>query len=140
LLREPHEAAATRFFSEVERGNITAYLCAASFSTIYYLLRKELGRPRADELVRAVRALIEIAPVDATVIDQAIALGWDDFEDAIIHEAARLASLDAVVTRNPRDFRRGILPAVGPDEVVAMVRRSSVVLHSVWNLSGCWRG
>lgn len=125
LLREPHEAAATRFFSEVERGSVTAYLCADSFSTIYYLLRKELGRPRADELVSAVRALVEIAPVDARVIDQAIALGWDDLEDAIIHEAARLAGLDAVVTRNLRDFKRGSLPAVGPDEVVAMARRAN---------------
>ena len=39
-----------------------------------------------------------------------------DFEDAVLAEAAALAGADIIVTRNTRDFSRASLPALTPQE------------------------
>ena len=40
--------------------------------------------------------------------------GFLDFEDAVLHEAARQADADALVTRNESDFRAAILAVYEP--------------------------
>lgn len=124
LLRQPHEPAATRFLAEVEHGRVSASLCAASIDTVYYLLRRQLGRRRAIELIRTIRRLLGIVPVDARVVDAVIALGWNDLEDAIIHESARLSGINVIVTRGARDFRQGNLTVIDPGEALVMVPRT----------------
>jgi len=121
LLRRPHEPAATRLLSEIERGRASGYLCAASVDTLYSLLRRTLDTGKASELTRVVRRLLGIAPVDADVIDAALALGWRDLEDAIIHESARRAGLSMIVTRDARDFRNGSLVVADAGEALAML-------------------
>ena len=65
------------------------------------------------------RQILAVAPVDARVIDAAMDLGWDDFEDAIVHENARLAGAVAIVTRNPRDYATASLRVYSPAEFCA---------------------
>ena len=65
--------------------------------------------------------MFEVAVVDGAVIGDAIALDFQDFEDAVIHEAARRAGAAAIVTRDATGFARASLPILEPRELLAAV-------------------
>lgn len=51
--------------------------------------------------MRNLLRLLEVAPVNRAVLEGDLALGFGDFEDAVLHEAGRLAGARAIVTRDP---------------------------------------
>jgi hypothetical protein len=55
----------------------------------------------------------------------ALDAGFADFEDAVVHEAARQAGAAAIVTRNGKDFVRSELPVFSPAELLAAMRAES---------------
>ena len=57
-------------------------------------------------------SIFEIALVDRTVLAEAIRLKFDDFEDAVLHEAAKQAGLQGIVTRNTKDFQNSAIPTI----------------------------
>ena len=59
-----------------------------------------------------------MAPVTKQVLVKAFELGFGDYEDAVLHEAARLASATAIVTRNKRDFAKATIKILTPDELL----------------------
>ncbi len=65
--------------------------------------------------------MFEIAPVDQTVLSQAIDLNLPDFEDAILHESARAFRVAGIVTRNTKDFKGATLPVFSPKELLSGV-------------------
>lgn len=117
--RQPHAEMSTRVLALVETGRVDACCCAASFDTLDYLLAKAFDQPTRRRHLRTVRRLLSVAAVDAAVIDAAMNLDWDDFEDAIAHESARLAGAIAIVTRNPRDYAAATLNIYSPTEFCA---------------------
>lgn len=121
LDRRPFSAVAARLVGRVEHREIEGYLGATTVTTIHYLLRKALGAPMALQSVRQLLALFTVAPVDDRTLSLALDLPFADFEDAALHEAARLASVEGIVTRNGSDFRGATLPVYAPEELEAIL-------------------
>lgn len=119
LDRNPHAAAASKLMGRVEVGGLEACLGATTVTTLHYLVGKVLGPKAADQAIRDLLDIFEIAPVDRPVLEAAMTLGFPDYEDAVLHEAGRLAGCNLVVTRDILGFRRGNLPALSPLEVLA---------------------
>jgi predicted nucleic acid-binding protein len=124
LEREPHARPAAQLMSLVDDGRLEGYLCATTVTTVHYLALKALGPTKATLLVATLLGVFAIAPVDREVVAGALELGFADFEDAVIHEAAALAEASAIVTRNGRDFRGAKIPVFDPAEMLAAVRAS----------------
>jgi hypothetical protein len=55
------------------------------------------------------------------VIEDALAFGFNDFEDAVLHEAGRLAGTQAIVTRDPSGFFTAILHVYDPETLDAVL-------------------
>jgi len=125
LDRRPFSAAAARLVARVERRQIEGLLGGTTVTTIHYLLVKALGRRQALDAVRQLLALFAIAPVDARTLSLALELPFDDFEDAVLHEAARLAGADRIVTRDSDGFRGARLAVQAPDELEAILESSA---------------
>lgn len=104
--RMPYSDAAVELFSKVEDGTVTGYLCGTTITTVYYLASKALGAARAQEEIKKLLTLFEVAPVNRLVLESALVVDFNDFEDAVIHEAACHAGADAIVTRNQKDYRK----------------------------------
>jgi predicted nucleic acid-binding protein len=117
LEREPFAAAAAEALSRAEAGQIEGCLCATTITTIYYLAAKAVGAKQALLAVRKLLGMFEIAPVNRPVLAAAIESRIGDFEDAVLHEAARQVSAQAIVTRDPSDFRSAALPTWSPAEL-----------------------
>jgi hypothetical protein len=54
------------------------------------------------------------------VIDAALKTSFRDFEDAVLHESARLGKVDAIVIRNIADFKDAQLPIYEPPTLLTL--------------------
>jgi predicted nucleic acid-binding protein len=69
-------------------------------------------------MVDQVLAVFQVASVHESVIREALALSFTDFEDAVIVAAARAANCDRIVTRDPREFRKSPVKALTTEAAV----------------------
>ena len=122
LLRQPFASTAAALMAAVERGEISGMLAATTVTTIYYLTAKAIGQPQAHKEVAKLLMLFSVAPVSGSVLEAALRLPFKDFEDAVIHEAARLAGAQGIVTRNGPDFGRATLRVYAPDSLRDMLK------------------
>lgn len=117
LRRRPFYENAARLFAYVELGEVEGYLGATTVTTLYYFMEKTLGDDARTELQRLLE-LFEIATVDKKVLDKAVTSSVKDYEDAVLVEAALMVGLDAVVTRNAKDFKGIPLQIFLPKELL----------------------
>jgi len=119
--RLPFSNAAVELFSKVEDGTIIGYLCGTTITTVYYLASKTVGAAKAQEEIRKLLSLFEVAPVNRLVFESALDAEFSDFEDAVIHEAAFHIGADALVTRNQKDFSKSKLSVYSSEEMVKIL-------------------
>ena len=121
LARAPHAEPAARLMALVDRGKIEGLLCATTVTTIHYLATKVIGRRKAVKHLRELLAMFDVARVDRAVLLQALEPNFPDYEDAVLHEAARAAGATGIVTRNASDFAAASLPVFDPRELLSAV-------------------
>ena len=110
--------------SLVEQGQIEGYISASSFGDLYYIIRKEKGRDLALEFLREIVTVCQVATVDMTAINMALAANFRDFEDAIQNSTAVVNQLDAIVTRNPQDFPVTTPRIMTPEQLIQELTNS----------------
>ena len=118
LDREPFSTDAAILLAKVERSEIIGFACATTITTIHYLASKTLGPKAAFQHIQSLLALFSIAPVNRLVLEKACATQFNDFEDAVLHEAAVHAGAQHIVTRNIADFKKASLPVYEPREFI----------------------
>lgn len=121
LAREPFVAASAKVMAGVETAEAEGYLCATTVTTIHHLAAKALGKKPAEAHIGRLLRIFGVAAVTDAVLSAAIKRSAKDFEDAVLLEAARSISADAIVTRNPADFPRSDIPIHAPEDIVAML-------------------
>lgn len=65
--------------------------------------------------------VFEVAAVNRGVLEQALVSPLADYEDAVLVEAAGAVGIDAVVTRNVRDFKAASLRVYTPGELLGIL-------------------
>ena len=121
LDREPFSEHASYLMSKVERSEINGFLCATTVTTIHYLLSKNLDKKNAITSINSIIALFEIASVNRLVIENALKSKFTDFEDSVLHESARHAGAEYIITRNIKDFKNTKIPVFTPTEFLSML-------------------
>jgi predicted nucleic acid-binding protein len=121
LDREPFSDLATKLFSRVEKKELKGFLGATTVTTIYYLASKVAGKKKADREISKLLSLFQIAPVNKPVLDEAIKSKFSDFEDSVLHEAAKQSGVQGIVTRNPKDFKKATLSIYSPEELYKLL-------------------
>ena len=119
LLDRPHfNTSAAWIFSATERGELTTLIGATTVTTVHYLVTKAAGAKAGKQSIGLILQLFEVAPVNRMVLASALDLGFDDFEDAVLHEAALHAGVEALITRDMKGFARSVLPVYAPDKFI----------------------
>lgn len=121
LEREPHVDASARLLSLVDNGDIQGVICATTVTTIFYITAKSFGVRKARRQVHALLELFDTAPVNRDVLVSALAIDFPDYQDAVLHEAAREIGAVAIVTRDNADFARATIPALHPEAMLAVI-------------------
>ena len=121
LDREPFSEPAAQLMSKVERSEIEGFICATTITTIHYLISKILGNNAAKKHIKSLMSLFEIAPVTRTVLENALANQFKDFEDSVLHESAVHSGSEYIVTRNINDFKNSKIPVFEPVELINVI-------------------
>lgn len=122
LDRDPWSESAVSLFDWVETGALSGYLGTTTITTIHYIARRNVGTNAANEIMRILLRLFQVAPVNRAVLESTLTLGFDDFEDAVLHEAGRLAGAQAIVARDPSGFSRATLRVYDPETLLAALK------------------
>ena len=67
-------------------------------------------------------SFLDVAAVDRSVVELALAGKGRDFEDEVISQAATGIGARAIITRNIRDFKKSEVPAYAPGEYLEVLR------------------
>jgi len=119
LARTSFVKQAASVFALVEESRIEASLCATTLTTVDYLLAQSLPRAQARRAIRSLLKLLEIAPVNRSVIERALDSKIEDFEDAVLEQAGCLIGAEAIITRNTKGFRKSAIKALDPAEFLS---------------------
>ena len=117
--RNPHYEAAAHVWTLCEQGKIEGHISAISFNNIFYIVRRLSGRRAAHRSLSLLRDVFRLVTLDSQIINQSIASGFADFEDAIQYHSALRADAVAIVTRDAAHFPKSEISIVSPASFVA---------------------
>jgi predicted nucleic acid-binding protein len=118
LDRKPFVAHAQTLFEKVESGKIDGYIGATTVTTLDYLLAKSLSAKEATRIIKKLLKLFEVAPINRLILEDALDIGFADFEDAVLHAAAVHCGVQAIVTRDEKGFSKAQLAIYSPEALL----------------------
>lgn len=125
--REPHVNPASELFELNEQGRIKIYLSALSINNIYYIVRKFLGHKKTIEIIEALTEMAEIIGTTKNEIIQALKNEFSDYEDSIQYSSAlTIKDLDAIITRNVKDYRNSSIAVMTPLNFLKLKEKNEV--------------
>jgi hypothetical protein len=113
LLRSDY-VAAMEVFTICKEKKVIGNTPSHAVPTIYYVLRKKIGRSKARELCGELLHVLDIVPIGKAQLLEAQQSLLDDFEDAIVEVAAIQTKSSFIITSNLKDFQSSRLPALTP--------------------------
>ena len=127
LKRKPFYGEAKELFRLAARKKIEIYVASITPINAFYTIRKERDRATAFAAVRGVLELLSVCSTDKRTLQSAFSLGFSDYEDAVQCASAMAEGLDAIVTRNLRDYKNSPIPVHSPPEFLEVLRNESAV-------------
>lgn len=113
--RSPHVNPATELFELNDKGEVELFISAVSINNIYYVVKKYLGNKKAIEVIRELVETTKIVGTSEKEILLALENDFTDFEDSIQYSSAlKIKGLDAILTRNIKDYRSSAISVMTP--------------------------
>ncbi|MFK7972580.1 MAG: type II toxin-antitoxin system VapC family toxin [Bacteroidia bacterium] len=113
--REPHVNPASELFELNEKGEIKLHLSAVSINNIYYIVRRYLGHKKTLEVVEELTDMTEVMGTTKKEIIQALKNNFSDYEDSIQYSTAlNIEDIEAIITRNVKDYRNSKIAVLTP--------------------------
>lgn len=122
LSRQPFLSAARSLFLLIQKKGVEGYTSPLILSNLFYILRKGSSGPQAVSTLRRMRLILRVLPMDERTVDLALASSFTDLEDAFQYYAAVDQNLDALITRNKKDYRSSELAVLNAKEFVTLYR------------------
>jgi len=116
LLRPNHSAEASAIFDRLDNDEIEVFVAAISVTNIFYITKRVTDHANAFKAVRFLLDAVEFCDADKNLLEDAYALGFKDYEDAVQCASAVAKGLDAIVTRNTQDFVKSPIQVYSPAE------------------------
>lgn len=121
--REPYYEDASAIFQLSVDNEVIECVTASSITDIYYLINKEFKDvKKTKERIQDLLELITILDVTNKDIQDAIRSEWKDFEDSLQYIVALHNSVDAIISRNTKDFFESSIPIYSPKEFLNFIK------------------
>ncbi|MBN2566212.1 MAG: PIN domain-containing protein [Candidatus Eisenbacteria bacterium] len=104
LKREKFAVHAATIFALGEQRVLRLHTSTVSFLNVNYIAESQIGHRDAVLLIRKLRSLVTLQPVDERTVDWALSKAGGDLEDYVQYRAAKDGQLDFLVTRNVADY------------------------------------
>ena len=116
LIRHPFYAAADEIFVRLQNKEFEAFISTITPINAFYMTRKEKGKDVAFKAVEGLIKLVEVCRTNKSVLQNAFTLGFTDFKDVVQCASAIAENLDAIVTRNVKDYKNATVKVYSPNE------------------------
>ncbi len=123
LARAPFYAEADEIFVRLQTGDFEAFISPITPINVFYTTRKEIDKPTAFAAIEELLKVVEITGCDKRIFQNALALNFNDYEDAVQAACASAENLDAIVTRNAKDYKNAALPVYSPTDFLQILKR-----------------
>lgn len=123
LQRQPFCVEAKEIFVRLTNREFEAYICDITILNISFIARKELDNTQIRRAISQLLQLVKISKIDALILQKALTSPISDYEDAVQHESAIVENLDAIVTRNTKDFANATVKVYSPSEFLEILSK-----------------
>jgi len=121
--RPPFTSEALEIFSLSEKGKVMLYTSTHSIATTHYILKKYVAEKQLRNLLSELSDRMTILDITHNILKSSLKSAHKDFEDAIQMITAESAGdVDYILTRNLKDFKTSIIPAVSIREFLAVLK------------------
>jgi predicted nucleic acid-binding protein len=114
LERKPFFEASAQTVGLAEKAEIEGWICGTTVTTIFYLLTKNLSREKAVQHVTGILKIFNVSTINRLVLEDALESNFKDYEDGVLYQSAIHANLEAIITRNQKDFKQSDIPVYSP--------------------------
>lgn len=99
-------------FEILQGEKVQGFISELGLEKIHSIV-KRLGNPEsAETLISGIEEIIEISPINSTLLQKARSLNLVDFESAVEITCATQMNIGVVVTHNPQDFADSTFPTL----------------------------
>lgn len=123
LARQPFFAEADEIFVRLQNNEFEAFVSPITPINVFYTTRKERDKPTAFSAIEELLKVVEIARSDKRIFQNALLLDFSDYEDAVQAAGAAAENLDAIVTRNAKDYKNASIKIYSPNDFLQVLQR-----------------
>jgi len=111
--RMPFYEDSADIFSLADQGIIELSISSLTIANTSYILFRQTDSRKAKEILRKLRLIVNILPLDDKIIGVALNDdSFNDFEDGLQYFTAIENNQDFIITRNLKDFKASKLPVL----------------------------
>jgi len=115
LQRKPFLDESIKILSACEKRQVKGFVTGLIISNTYYILRKHFQHKTIMADFKQLLVFLDLITIDKNTIIKAIDSEFTDFEDALQNfSAENHGSINAIVTRNIKDYKKSNLSVLTP--------------------------
>jgi predicted nucleic acid-binding protein len=118
--REPFFNSTSRLFTLASKKLISAYVSSLTLVTTHFIVSRELSESDTRKVIRKFKTIATVLDLKDSHINLALDSDFKDFEDAIQYHTALANNLDAIITRNKRDYKKSRIPVYTTEEYLEL--------------------
>lgn len=120
--RQPHSNHAAILFSLCQDKKLKGFVTPVILSNTYYLLRQTAKHEKVINQLKKLLSITGVLTMDAKNVEMALKSDFKDFEDALQNSAAiSHGEIEAIITRNVKDFRKSLIAVFTPSSFVEVI-------------------
>lgn len=116
--REPYFKDSYNVFKLIAMKTICGFITSKQVTDIYYIIKKTLhDEKRTRESIIKIVSLLDMVDTLSIDVKSAFDTKLQDYEDGLLETIAYRKKLNAIVTRNIKDFKNSIVKIIKPNEL-----------------------
>jgi predicted nucleic acid-binding protein len=120
--RKPFSDQTLTLLLACQEKKIIGYLTPVIFSNMYYILRQQASDAYVKEKLGLLLSIVRVLPMNEQTVHLAINSSFKDIEDAMQYFCAlKNANIDAILTRNTKDYKKSVIPVFLPSEWLSVM-------------------
>jgi predicted nucleic acid-binding protein len=120
LDRKPFSDDSLQLLLKCEQKQCRAFITPLIVANTYYILRRHATHNFVVERLQILLNIITVLTMDQKQVFAALDSKFTDFEDALQYfSAIQSNKVDAIITRNTKDFKQSKIPVFSPQEFLA---------------------
>jgi predicted nucleic acid-binding protein len=120
--REPFFQESRELMLRNTEGEFDGYISNITPVNLFYHGRKIVGASKIRQGISDLLKLTRVCSASHVCLVNALNSAFADYEDAVQHECAVTNGLEAVITRNVKDYKNAALPVFTPGDFLQLLK------------------